>query len=126
MTVLSLHHGNSAVRRSLSDNKNTITTDRTDKIILDKIIISVCRMNKYAKSKGGTHNRIVTSGMVQLLGQVKKKNEERLENERKKELPEQQVREAEEKEKEKEEMLKKCDRFKESLEEAEDSYKKRV
>ena len=83
-------------------------------------------MNEYAKSKGGTHNIIVTPEMVQLLGEVKKKNEERLENERKKELPERQVREADEKEKEKEEMLKKCDRFKESLEEAEDSYKKRV
>ena len=83
-------------------------------------------MEEYARSKGGVHNIIVTLRMVQLLVEAKKKNEERFENERKrKESSEKQVREADEKEKEKEEMLKKCAKFKESLEEAEQSHKKK-
>ena len=49
-------------------------------------------MKEYARSKGGAHNIIVTPRKVQLLGEAKKKNEERLENERKKELSGQQVR----------------------------------
>ena len=114
-SVLSLHHGNSAVECSLYDKKNTVTTDRTE--LLDETIIILRRTKEYARSKGGAHNIIVTPRMIQLLGEAKKKNEERLENEgKKKELSEQQVREAEEKEKEKEETLKRCAKFKESLE----------
>ena len=93
-SVLSLHHGNSAVEPSLSNSKITVTTDRTE--LLDKTIISLCRIKEYARSKGGAHNVIVTPRMAQSLGEVKKKKEERLENERnKKELSEQQVRETE-------------------------------
>ena len=49
-------------------------------------------MKEYARSKGGAHNIIVTPRKVQLLGEAKKKYEERLENERKKEFSGQQVR----------------------------------
>lgn len=77
--VFSLYHGNTAVEPSLSDNKNTVTTDRTE--LLNETIISLSRMKVYARSKGGTHNVFVTPRMAQLLGEVKKKNEEKLENE---------------------------------------------
>ena len=123
-SVLSLHHGNSAVERSLSDNKNTVTTDRFE--LLDETTISLCRMKEYARSKGGAHNIIVTLRIVQFLGEAKKKNEGRLENERKKKgLSEWQVCEAAEKEKEREEMLKKFAKFNESLEEAQPSHTKK-
>ena len=56
-SVLSLHHGNSAVERSLSDNENTVTTDRTE--LLDETVISLRRMTEYARSKGSAHNIIV-------------------------------------------------------------------
>ena len=78
-SVFSLYHGNTAVEPLLSDNKNTVTTDRTE--LLNETIISLSRMKEYARSKGGTHNVFVTPRMAQLLGEVKKKNEEKLENE---------------------------------------------
>ena len=78
-SVFSLYHGNTAVEPSLSDNKNTVTTDRTE--LLNETIVSLSRMKVYARSKGGTHNVFVTPRMAQLLGEVKKKNEEKLENE---------------------------------------------
>ena len=42
------------VEPSLSDNKNTVTTDRTE--LLNETIVSLSRMKVYARSKGGTHN----------------------------------------------------------------------
>ena len=120
-SVLSLHHGNSAVERSLSDNKNTVTADRTE--LLDETIIGLRRMKEYARSKGGAHNIIVTQRMADLFGEANKLNEERLNDERnKKKLSEKQARDAEQKEKEKEELLKKCIKSKVSLEEAEQSF----
>ena len=72
---------------------------------------------------------LITQFLLQewlIVGCSKEKNDERLKNEReKKELSEEQAREAEEREKEKEEMLKKCVKSKASLEEAEQSYKKK-
>ena len=80
----------------MSDNKNNATTDRTE--LLDEITISVRRIKEYARSKGGTHNIIVTLRIAQLLGEGEKNNEERLGNKRKKkELSAHQVHEAEEK-----------------------------
>ena len=123
-SVLSLHHGNSAVERSLSHNKNTVTDVRTE--LLDQTITALRRMKEYARSKGGAENIIITPRMVELVREAKKKDDERIAKERKKkELSEQKLQEKESKEEEAEKRFKKCEKSKISLEEAEESFKKK-
>ena len=123
-SVLSLPHGNSAVERSLSHNKNTVTDVRTE--LLDQTITALRRMKEYARSKGGAENIIITPRMVELVREAKKKDDERIAKERKKkELSEQKLLEKESKEEEAEKRFKKCEKSKISLEEAEESFKKK-
>ena len=47
-SLLSLHHANSAGERSLSDNSNTVQTERNN--MLEETIISLRRMKEHAQS----------------------------------------------------------------------------
>ena len=52
-TCLYLQNGNAAVERILSDNKNTVTSERT--LLSDDAIMGLRRMQEYARSCGGAH-----------------------------------------------------------------------
>ena len=82
-SVLSLHHGNADVERSLSDNKNTCTKDRVG--LHDDTLIGLRRMKEYARSAGGAHNVVVTAQMIDGMKLAKRKDEERLQQEKKRE-----------------------------------------
>ena len=104
-SVLSLHHGNAAVERSLSDNKNTYSPERVN--LLPETLIGLRRMKKYVRSKGSAHNIVVSEKMLQSMWSAKQSDDERLANEilanerKAKELAEKKRKEDEEREMEK-------------------------
>ena len=56
-SVLSLNHADSAVERSLSDNNNTVQTERNN--MFEETIISLRRMKEDARSKRGAENVVI-------------------------------------------------------------------
>ena len=120
-SVLTLHHGNADVERSLSDNKNTCTKDRIH--LNDDTLIGLRRMKEYARSAGGAHNAVVTPEMIAGMKVAKQKNDERIHQEKKdKDMAAKKLEEAASLEKQKEEMIKNADKSKKSLEEKEREY----
>ena len=120
-SVLSLHNGNAAVERSFSDNKNTCTKERVN--LLQETLIGLWRMKEYARSVGGAHRVVVTPKMLEGMAAAKRKDDERLLQEKKdKELAEKKLQNDLEKEKEKEEMIKQAAKSKKSLEQKEQSF----
>ena len=79
-SILSLHHGNSTVERSLSDNKNTVQNERDH--LLEGTIIGLRRMKEYARSKGGAEHVVISERMVKHIIEARKLDEERLRKER--------------------------------------------
>ena len=79
-SVLSLHHANSAVERSLSDNNNTVQTERNN--MLEETIISLRRMKEHARSKGGAENVLISESMLNHINDAKRKDDERLRKEK--------------------------------------------
>ena len=75
-SVLSLHHANSVVERSLLDNSNTIQTERNN--MLEDTIISLRRMREHAQSKGGAENVVISKSMLNHINDAKHKDDERL------------------------------------------------
>ena len=75
-SVLSLHHANSVVERSLLDNSNTIQTERNN--MLEDTIISLRRMREHAQSKGGAENVVISKSMLNHINDAKRKDDERL------------------------------------------------
>ena len=55
--MLSLRHPNSAVERSLSDNNNTVQTERNN--MFEETIVSLRRMKEDARSKRGAENVVI-------------------------------------------------------------------
>ena len=53
-SFLALHHGNAKVERSLSDNKKTLSSERT-KLSVDTLT-GLRRAKEHARSCGGAHN----------------------------------------------------------------------
>ena len=53
-SCLSLHNGNASVERSLSDNKNTLTSERTK--LSDEALMGLRKAKEHARSCGGAHN----------------------------------------------------------------------
>ena len=51
---LSFANGNTAVERSLSDNKNTVTCERSK--LMEETIVGIRLMKEYARKHGGAHN----------------------------------------------------------------------
>ena len=78
--VLSLHHANSAVERSLSDNKNTVQTERNN--MLEETTISLRRMKENARSKGGAENVVISDSMLNHINDAKPRDDERLRKEK--------------------------------------------
>ena len=74
-SVLSLHHANSAVERSLSDNNNTVQTERNN--MLEETIISLRRMKEDAGSKRGAENVVISESMLHHINDAKRKDDER-------------------------------------------------
>ena len=120
-SVLSLHHGNSDVERSLSDNKNTCTKERTE--LNEETLVGLRRMKEHARNVGGAENVIVTPAMVAGMKNAWKVNNERIAKENKdKELAELKLQEVVRLEKEQKEMINEADLTKKSLEQKEQSY----
>ena len=61
-TCLSIHHGNADVERSLSDNKNLVTKERTQ--LANETIIGLRRSKQYAQNAGGTHLALYLRKMI--------------------------------------------------------------
>ena len=51
---LTMHNGNANVERSISDNKNTLTSGQTN--LTKETLEGLRRAKEYARSCGGTHN----------------------------------------------------------------------
>ena len=120
-SILTLHHGNADVERSLSDNKNTCTKDRV--LLKDETLIGLRRMKEYARCAGGAHNAVVTPEMLAGMKLAKKKNDERIQEEKKeKEIAAKKLEEAALLEKQKELMIENAGKSKISLEEKEREY----
>ena len=79
-SVLSLHHGNSAVERSLSDNNNTVQTERNN--MVEETIISLRRIKEHAQRKGGAENVVISESMLNPINGAKRKDDERLRKEK--------------------------------------------
>ena len=75
-SVLFLHHANSAVERSLSDNNNTVQTERNN--MLEETIISLRRMKEHAQSKVGAESVVISESMLNHTNDTKHKDVERL------------------------------------------------
>lgn len=63
MNALSVHHGNSDVEQSLSDNKNTLTKDC---ICLSDVTLAVLRNGKiFARAYKGAQNIVINKNMIE-------------------------------------------------------------
>ena len=73
--MLSLNHADSAVERSLSDNNNTVQTERNN--MLEETIISLRRMKEHAQSKVGAESVVISKSMLNHINDAKRKDAER-------------------------------------------------
>ena len=74
--ILAFQNGNAAVERSLSDNKNSVTSERTD--LMDKTIVGLRLMKEYARKHGGAHKVPMTTEMINSMKEAKKMDDQRL------------------------------------------------
>ena len=77
--LLPLHHVNSAVERSLSDNNNTVQTERNN--MLEETIVSL-KMKEHAQSKGGAENVVISESILNHINDAKYKDNGRLRKEK--------------------------------------------
>ena len=68
------------VERSLSDNKNTLTKERIG--LLPETLIGLQQMKVYARHKGGSHCIVFTQNMLEGMKEAKRKNDEKILEER--------------------------------------------
>ena len=101
-SVFSLKNANAAIERSLSDNGNTLTKDSVN--LMPETLIGLRRMKEYARSKGGSHCIVVNDKMIEGMASAKRKNDERMLQE-KKAFAQSNLIKMQEKEKEKEKMI---------------------
>ena len=80
-SVLSLQNANAVVERSLSDNGNTCTKDRAN--LMSETLIGLRCMKEYARLKGGSHCIVVNDKMIEGMAAAKRKNDERMLQEKK-------------------------------------------
>lgn len=69
---MSFQDGNAPVERSLPDNKNSVTTERT--LIMEETIVGMCRMKEYARKYGGAHSVPITGDMIMGIKEAKRKD----------------------------------------------------
>ena len=74
--LLPLHH---AVERSLSDNNNTVQTERNN--MLEETIVSL-KMKEHAQSKGGAENVVISESILNHINDAKCKDNGRLRKEK--------------------------------------------
>ena len=77
--ILAFQNGNANVERSLSDNKNTVTTERTE--LMEQTIVALRLMKEYARKCGGAENVCITEEMVKRMKEAKRLNDIRLKEE---------------------------------------------
>ena len=88
--VLSFQNGNAAVERSLSDNKNTVTSERI--LLMPETIVALRLMKEHARKYGGAHLVPITDEMVEAVVKAKEmdtkcqKEESEKKNKKKKNL----------------------------------------
>ena len=116
-TCCSLQNGN-AVERSLSDNKNTVTKERS--LLGDSTIRGLRRGKEFARSIGGAHMTSITPAMRAAVTTAHERMNIRKEKEkREKELKERKEREAEEEKRRIKEQLENAEKNKGNLEKKE-------
>ena len=117
-TCCSVQNGNAAVERSLSDNKNTVTKDRS--LLGDSTIRGLRRGKEFARSIGGAHMTSITPAMRAAVTTAHERMNIRKEKEkREKELKERKEREAEEEKRRIKEQLENAEKNKGNLEKKE-------
>lgn len=109
------------MERSLSDNKNTLTPERS--LLSDETLMGLRRMKEVTREKKGAHNiqatnKDVVKAMKDAHSKYKRRKQEEEEEKLRKEKQEQAEREAEEKEKRR---IEKATNQKEKLEKKEES-----
>lgn len=123
-SMLSLQNGNSDVERSLSDNRNTLSAERTN--LSDETLIGIRRLKEHARHNGGASNVEADSKEVILSVQrahskYKERKRQEEEERKMKELQKQRLAEAEKK---REEIIEKAEKKKDSLDKAEEALYK--
>ena len=117
-TCCSIQNGNAAVERSLSDNKNTVTKERTS--LKDVTIRGLRIVKEYTRSAGGAHMVKITSDMrVALRNALSEMIEKQAEESREKEKKRKKEQEEEEAKQKKKEEIEKAEKKKGKLEEKE-------
>ena len=117
-TSCSLQNGNAAVERSLSDNKNTVTKERTK--LNDDTIKGLRIVKEFTRSAGGAHIVKITSNMREAVRNAAAEMKRKQEEERKeKEKKRKKVQEEEEAKKKMKEEMEKAEKKKGKLEKKE-------
>lgn len=118
-SVLCIHHGNSDVERSLSDNKNTVTPERTS--LSGETINGVRRAKDFVnKTAGSVHNVTVSKEVLQAERTAHRAYKRRLDEEKEAtEQPKRKELAAEEVRRHKKEQVKMISREKETLKQTE-------
>ena len=101
--VLSFQNANASVERSLSDNKNTVTSERLN--LLPETIVALRLMKEHARKYGGAHLVPITDEMVDAVATAKLNDtkrqkveaEKKSKSEKEKEILEEEKRCADEK-----------------------------
>ena len=96
-SILCLQNGNAAVERSLSDNKNTLTSERFN--LLPESLVGLRRLKDHARKAGGAHCVSINDKMVDDMKGAYRLNQQRLIEEKNKEKGVIEKREKVEKEK---------------------------
>lgn len=68
--ILAIQTGNASVERSLQDNKNSFTTERT--LLMEETILGMRRMKEHARKHGGTHSFPITEDMIKGVKETKR------------------------------------------------------
>ena len=74
--ILAFQNGNATVEWSLSDNKNSVTSERTD--LMDKTIVGLRHMKEYGRKHGGAHKVPITTEMINGMKEAKRMDDQHL------------------------------------------------
>ena len=80
--ILSFSNGNAAVERSLFDNKNTVTCERSK--LMEETIVGLRLMKEYARKHSGVHDAPISKWIIDSMKKVEHLNDAPLKEEMKK------------------------------------------
>ena len=122
--VLSFQNGNAAVERSLSDNKNTVTSERI--LLMPETIVALRLMKEHARKYGGAHLVPITDEMVEAVVKAKEMDTKRQKEEsEKKNKTDEEKEKLDEEKKRTEENLKMISESKQTLQQRDEDIDKK-